>query len=34
VGVLLLTESSAPDPVLQAHLESIDGLVLLDHKSW
>ncbi|MDQ1026001.1 hypothetical protein QF035_003583 [Streptomyces umbrinus] len=34
VGVLLLTKNSAPDPVLQARLESIDGLVLLDRKSW
>ncbi|MEU0649499.1 hypothetical protein [Streptomyces umbrinus] len=34
VGVLLLTENSAPDPVLQACLESIEGLVRLDRKSW
>ncbi|MGP4052499.1 hypothetical protein [Streptomyces sp. 2A115] len=34
IHVLLLTTTSAPAPVLQARLESIDGLVRLDHTAW
>ncbi|MEV0225345.1 hypothetical protein [Streptomyces sp. NPDC050704] len=34
VHVLLLITSSAPAPILQARLESIDGLVRLEHNSW
>jgi hypothetical protein len=31
--VLLLTTTSAPDPALQAHLGSIDGLIHLHHEA-
>ncbi|WP_369253811.1 hypothetical protein [Streptomyces sp. R35] len=34
VQVLLLTTTSAPSPALRARLESVKGLVHLNHESW